>query len=329
MDDWTANDRASLSEKIPMSQWQFREVPFKFQLSDWTLFSLPLKLQVRAADLFNEDPSSGTQTPPANELITGSQGFLIRGMPITMVMPTISRIGDYVCYVPLQYQHSYIDFSLSFENYQKKFSSKTRSTLNRKIRKYAEHCGGTIRWKTYQQPSEMREFFKAARTVSKLTYQERLLNAGIPDSEDFIQEAESLAAKQRMRAYILFDGERPVAYLYCPVQNNILIYSYLGYDPDYLQMSVGTVLQWLAVEQLFSEARFRYLDFTEGQSDHKRLFATDHRQCANVFLIKRNLRNLTAIYGQLMVNRVSIWLGVKLDQLGLKSKIKRLIRFTG
>lgn len=176
-------------------------------------------------------------------------------------------------------------------------------------------------------PGEMREFFQLARAVSKLTYQERLLDAGIPDSEDFIREAEMLAAEQRVRAYILFDGNRPVSYLYCPVHDGILIYSYLGYDPEYMQMSVGTVLQWLALEQLFNEARFRGLDFTEGQSEHKRLFATHQRQCANVFLVKRTFRNRIIIYSHLLINGFSEWLGATLDRLGVKARVKRFLRF--
>lgn len=310
-----------------MNRWQYRPVPFKFQLSDWTLFSVSLRLQVRAEKSIGETRPMETPSPPTDELIEGSQGFLIRGQPIAAKLPAISRIGDYLCYVPLQYPHCYIDLHLSFESYRNKFSSKTRSTLNRKVRKYAEHCGGTIPWKTYKTPGEMRDFFRLAGTVSKLTYQERLLDAGLPDTEDFIRQAESLAADQRVRAYILFDGEQPVSYLYCPVYEDVLIYSYLGYAPNYLQMSVGTVLQWLAVEQLFTEARFRYFDFTEGQSDHKRLFATHQRQCANVFLVKRTFRNMAVIYSQLMMNRFSKWLGIRLDQLGVKARLKRLIRF--
>lgn len=309
-----------------MTQWQYRPVPFKFQLSDWTLFSVPVHLQVRAASLFDEPSTVDSPSLLVNDLVDGSQGFLMRGLPIAGALPLFSRTACFLCYVPLQYQHCYIDFSISFENYQKKFSSKTRSTLNRKIRKYAEHCGGTIPWKTYQQPEEMREFFRLARAVSKLTYQERLLDAGIPESEEFIRQTESLAAVQCVRAYILFDGERPVAYLYCPVRDGVLIYSHLGYDPTYLQMSVGTVLQWLAVEQLFSEAKFRYFDFTEGQSDHKRLFATHQRLCANVFLVKKTFRNAMIIHSHLMMDRFSKWLGMRFDQMGVKARLKRMLR---
>lgn len=311
-----------------MTRWQCRPVPFKFQLSDWTFFSISLRLQVRAERLIDETPPVDVPAPPTDTLEEDSQGFLIRGLPVAAAFPAISRTGNFLCYVPLQYQHYYIDLGQSFETYQKKFSSKTRSTINRKIRKYSEHCGGVIGWKTYKTPDEIRDFIQLARTVSKLTYQERLLDAGLPESEDFIRQAESLAADQHLRAYILFDGERPVSYLYCPVHDDVLVYAYLGYDPDYMHMSVGTILQWFAVEQLFDEASFRYFDFTEGQSEHKRLFATHQRQCANVFLVKKSLRNTVVIYSHLFMDRLSRRLGDSLDRLGVKSRIKHFLRFT-
>ena len=310
-----------------MSGWRFRNVPIKYQISDWTILSVPLRLQVRSVALGDETPQHRTPPPPVHELMEGSQGFLIRSLPVSATLPRLSRTRDYLCYVPLQYEHCYIDLSLTLEKYQKKFSSKTRSTINRKIRKYAEHCGGNIVWKTYQRPDEMREFFRFARMVSKVTYQERVLDAGIPGTEDFIRHAESLAALQRVRAYILFDRERPVSYLYCPARDGVLIYAYLGYDPAYMKMSVGTVLQWLALEQLFNEAHFRYFDFTEGESDHKRLFATHQRRCANVLLVKNNLRNCLLIYSQILMDRFSRWLGTGLASLGARATMRRFLRF--
>lgn len=310
-----------------MNRWDLRQVPFKYQLSDWTILSVPLRLQCRSVDLLDESPPQVLPSLPVDELMEGSQGFMIRALPVADRLPSLSQKEGYLRYVPLQYPHCYIDLTLSFDDYQKKFSSKTRSTINRKIKRYAEHCGGVIPWRTYKEPWEIRSFFLLAQAVSKLTYQERLLDAGIPRSEDFIRQAESLASENRVRAYVLFDGERPVSYLYCPVNEGVLIYAYLGYDPEYLKMSVGTVLQWLALEQLFGEGGFRAFDFTEGQSDHKRLFATHQRQCANVFLVKCSLGNKAIIYSHHRINQLSGWLGAKLDQLGVKARIKRLLRF--
>jgi hypothetical protein len=310
-----------------VNHWEYRKVTLKYHLSDWLLFSAYLPLQVRSERLVNGTEPVISLAAPEQKLEGDSQGFMIRGLPVIGDLPAINRSENYLFYVSSQYCHCYIDLGIGFEEYKKKFSAKTRSTINRKIRKYQDHCGGNILWKTYQSPEEIRQFFQLARSVSKLTYQERLLNAGLPDTEEFIHGAELLAAEQRLRAYILFDGEKPVSYLYCPVHDEVLIYAYLGYDPAYMQLSVGTVLQWLALEALFAEKRFRYFDFTEGQSDHKRLFATHQQQCVNLLILQKSLKNNLLVYSHWGLEVFSRWLGEVLAKFGLKSKIKRLLRF--
>ncbi|MCP5140814.1 MAG: GNAT family N-acetyltransferase [Gammaproteobacteria bacterium] len=311
-----------------MSAWDTQTLPFRFRFSDWTFLTITRRLQCRSIGLLAQSLLDAALTPPTDALTAGSDGFLIRAMPLNEDLPTISRIGTFLRYIPLQYWHSHIDLSTSFEAYQQKFSSKTRATLNRKVRKFAQHSGGEIRWHRYTTREEMDEFFRHARAVSALTYQERLLDAGIPGTDAFIESAKSLAAEGRVRAYALFDGERPISYLYCPIHDGVLIYAYLGYDPDYAQLSVGTVLQWLALESLFAEGHFRAFDFTEGQSEHKRLFATHQQMRGNVFFLRRTLANRILIATHHRMDRASSWVGDQLDKLGLKTRIKRFIRLS-
>ena len=288
---------------------------------------MPLRVQEQAVRAIDELPPRGMPEFPSTPLPEGTQGYLFRSVPIATDLPRLSSRDGILRYVPLQYQHSYIDLRTTFELYQKRFSAKSRSTITRKVRRYADHCGGSILWRTYKTPGEMREFFRLARLVSKRTYQERLLAAGVPDSEEFVARAEALAANERVRAYMLFDGGWPVSFMYCPVEDGIVIYGYLGFDPDYFHWSVGTVLLWLVIEQLFAEGRFTHFDFTEGQSEQKRRFATHERRCANVFLVKRSARNTTLIVSHLMMDHCSHWLGSTLDRVGARRRIKRLLRF--
>ncbi len=304
-----------------------RDYALKYQLSDWTMFSATLPLQMTSVKFAERVAPASQPEPPAEPLAAGSQGFLVRALPVAEALSPIGVAGDYLRYVQLHYRHCVIDFRSTFEDYQKKFSSKTRSTINRKIRKYAEHSGGSLSWKTYRTVEELREFLPLARDVAKKTYQEKLLDAGIPESERFVREMESLAAQDHVRAYILFDRERPVSYLYCPVEDGTLIYAYLGYDPDYMKLSVGTVLQWLAVEQMFGEGCFRYFDFTEGESDHKRLFATHEMLCVNVLFLRNTLKNRILAHSHWRMGRFSGWLGDTLDKFGIKAKVKKFLRF--
>jgi hypothetical protein len=310
-----------------MSGSPCQPVPFTFHLSDKALFTVSLPMQVRVSRPFDITERPNLDAPPPEPLAAGSQGFAFRNAPVDSELPALCRVGGYLRYVPLQYSHCYIDLSQTFDEYKAAFSSKTRSTIGRKVRKFAAHSGGSIRWKTYAEPGEMREFIGYARKVSEKTYQEKLLGAGLPDSEAFLGAAEVLAAEGRVRAYVLFDGERPVAYMYCPARGEALVYAYTGYDPEYARLSVGTVLQWLALEQLFAEGRFRYFDFTEGQSDHKRRFGTHQTRCANVFFVRRSPRNMAIVYGHLLSGQFSERVGRMLDRLGLKTKIRHIIRF--
>ncbi len=303
-----------------MSAWQCRRVPFAFQLSDLTLFSLAIPLQVREDELASNTPAVASPSVPDDQLASGSEGFVIRGLPVEGPLELLTRVDGYLRYVPRQYQHCHIDLGQTFDAYQKKFSSKTRSTINRKIKKFTDHCGGALTWRMYKDPGDMREYFRLARQVSRLTYQERLLDSGLPDSEEFFAQAESWAAADRVRAYILFDGDRPVSYLYCPITDGVLSYSYVGYDPDYMDKSVGLVLQWLAVEQLFAEGKFRYFDFTEGSSDHKRLFSTHQRHCANVYFVRHSLRNAAILRAHAAMDRLSAWIGLARRHRGARER---------
>jgi CelD/BcsL family acetyltransferase involved in cellulose biosynthesis len=307
--------------------WHVSKVPIKLQIGEKTLLAPELRLQVREIGLDDETLPVAEPMPPEVPLPPGDQGFLIRSMRVAGEQPVFARRKSYLCYIPSQHRRYYIDLRLTFEEYRNKFSSKTRSTLNRKIRKYAEHSGGGISWKVYRQADEMTGFFSLARAVSKTTYQEKLLDAGMPDSDEFFHEMEHLARQGGVRGFILFHNDQPVSYLYCPIIKKVVIYAYLGYDPRYMDYSVGTVLQWLALEYLFEERSFHFFDFTEGQSEHKKLFATHHVQCANVFFLRDNMRNLLLLGSQRAVDNFSKLVGDTLDQLGLKSKIKKMIRF--
>lgn len=309
-----------------MSRWEFRPVPFKYQLSDWTLASVSLPLQVTSMRLGEGEPRDVPEIPDVT-LERGSQGFSIRSLPLAPDQPVLRSMGDYLCYVQQEYGHYFIDLSIGFEAYKAKFSAKTRSTITRKVKRYAEHCGGAIAWKTFASAEEIEDFFHLARKVSAKTYQERLLDAGLPNSAGYLDQMKELAANDQARGFILFDKAEPVSYLYCPVRGDALVYAYLGYDPAYLKMSVGTVLQWLALEHLFVEQRFKYFDFTEGQSDHKRLFATHSVPSANVLFLRRSLRNRLVVLSHHRFQCFSTWLGDTLDRLGLKVWVRRLLRF--
>jgi hypothetical protein len=334
-------------EWVPYT-FESKHVPFVFQISDVPLFSVKVPLQVCNLDFSRQPPPVSVRTPPELPLPSNCAGFLIRSLLIETKQPTLSRTSKFLSYVPIQYPRYYADLTEPFGEYKKKFSPKTLSTIRRKVRRFTDHCGGEIRWKVYKSFSDMREFHRLARSVSEQTYQERLMGKGLPNDEKFVQLAEGLAEQERVRGYILFDGERPVAYLFFPIRDGVLLYQYLGYDREYASWSVGTILMWIVLEDIFEDPRFHMLDFTEGgysgfvrneippledqksppgESDQKRQFATHSVACANVYFLRRSLRNELLVQAHRFTNYLSKSSGTLLKVFGLKAKIRRIIRF--
>lgn len=243
-------------------------VPVAFSLADVLVGRIPTIPSITHADGFRI-----LSAPPAAEakLRDAMPGFLMGGR--------------------VDYERHYIDMTGSYDDYLARFSGKTRSTLRRKRRKMESESGGSLDLRLYSRPEEMDEFVHHAVPLSRITYQARLLDAGLPESEIARAEMRELAWQDRVRAFLLFLNGEPVAYLYLPVIGETLVYAYLGYDPAHANLSPGTVLQMAALERLFAEQRYRYFDFTEGEGAHKRLFGTRSAPCASFLLLRPTLAN--------------------------------------
>jgi CelD/BcsL family acetyltransferase involved in cellulose biosynthesis len=223
--------------------------------------------------------------PPLN----GADGYIVTSLPQAM----IDRIGGHplLSYVRQRYTRYFADFGAGFQAYMAHFSGKTRSTLNRKRKHFTESCGGTLDIRSYRTPDEIKTFAALATSVSRKSYQHRLLDAGLPEDAEARAEMTQLAASDRVRAFLLFRNGQPIAYLYLPVIGDVLIYAYLGYDPAEADLSPGTVLQLEAIRMLADEDKYTRLDFTEGEGQHKKLFATGGVDCAEVLLLRPTLTN--------------------------------------
>lgn len=307
--------------------WRRQNVPFRLLLGGIAIGAPRLGLDVRSG--------GGDETPLTRDTLAAvatadsaahPAGHMFSAYPASEELPLLRFSGSRMIYVPRQYHLYAVDLTMGFEAYQAKFSSKSRSTLKRKIRKFAERGGGAVDWRQYTTPAELEEFFRLARDVSARTYQERKLDAGLPGSDAFRAGMLARAAEGRARGYLLFlDGEA-VSYIYCPIDDGVLSYEHVGYDPKVSDLSAGTVLQWHVLEALFAEKRHRVFDFTQGEGDHKRFFSTEARQCANVVVLPFSFRGWAVVLSQYACDRISSMAGDALERFGLKRAIRNLLR---
>ncbi len=252
-----------------------------------------------------------------------TEAIILRSHPIQRPLEKLSVRRGLLCYVPSEYRHYSADLSGTFQDYLNRLSSKTRANLQRKVRRLQQHG---VEFRVFRSAEELLIFHPLARRVSRRTYQENLLKTGLPDTPAFNAELRSRGEQDTARAFLLLKDDSPIAYLYSPADRGVLLYEYLGYDPEYRQLSPGTVLQYLALESLFAEQRFTMFDFEEGEGQHKQMFANRSQDCADVFLFAPTSRAKALIRAHRIMGasvRAALWIA---ERTRLKGRVKRLIR---
>jgi CelD/BcsL family acetyltransferase involved in cellulose biosynthesis len=262
-------------------------ITLPFRIGARTVWQVRRRLQRVTIPLERAMTGDVPPLPPCD-----GDGYLIASLPAAALPPLLAAEPRLKPFIRQRYRRFYAELDRGFDHWLGTLSSKSRSTLKRKVKKLAERSGGTLDLRCYRTDGEVEEFYRHARSVSALTYQERLLRSGLPEGEQALSTMRELAGRDAMRGWILFLEGRPVAYLYAPADGRTLVYAYLGYDPEVADLSPGSVLQFGAMRELMEEGRFRLFDFTEGEGQHKRFFSTGEIECMDLLLLKPTVANL-------------------------------------
>ncbi|MBF0485063.1 MAG: GNAT family N-acetyltransferase [Candidatus Omnitrophica bacterium] len=308
--------------------WRHQRIQLEFKFAGLTLFKVPL-VTMMLKDHFTTLKNPQELLPPD---IYGKRWVncsLISAYPVQKPLARLRMISGYLRYSAFQYFHYYIEIQGSFSDYLQKFSHKARYNLLRTVRLYNEFCGNQKPWKEYCRAEEMDDFYHLASQVSEKTYQERVLDAGLPKGLKFFKKMKQLAAKNAVLGYILFHDTNPVAYIYCMVTDkSIVSYAYVGYDPKYAPWSPGRVLLYYLLENLFNKGVPCIFDFTRGggPGGHKDFFSNNKVLCAELYYFKWSLRNFFIILTHMCIKVSSEWFTRLLVFLNIKDRLVHFVK---
>jgi CelD/BcsL family acetyltransferase involved in cellulose biosynthesis len=301
-----------------------RPTQLKFEIGARTLMAvqrflvrLPLSLEEARAE----------RLPALPHLPREAHGYVVTSLPETLQPALITASGEMLPFVRQRYTRYYTDFGIGFEAWWNGLSANARQGLKRKAKKIAAESGGELDVRAFRRPDELEAFHDVARRISLRTYQERLLGSGLPDSAEFIAAMLADAAADRVRAWLLYIAGEPAAYLYCPVvEGGVVLYAHVGHDPAFNELSPGAVLQLEAMRDLFEEGRFSRFDFTEGEGQHKRQFATGGVDCVDLFLLRPSLANRVTMAALGGFNRAVAGVKRVVTRAGLEKAAKKVRR---
>src|SRR5262245_31881912 len=139
-----------------------KQIRFRYSISYLCLFRVAFRGQAHncAFNPLGRDPVSVDDLP---KYMSAKADFVaLNDLKIEQTLPRIRSHPDGLLYALNQVPNYYIDLGGTFENYLGSLSSKTRSTLKRKARKFAELGGGRLDVRVYQCPEEMGEYHRLA-----------------------------------------------------------------------------------------------------------------------------------------------------------------------
>jgi hypothetical protein len=196
----------------------------------------------------------------------------------------------------------------------------------RKTRKFNAYASAGVACAEYRTEREIADFYAEALAVSRKTYQARLLQVGLPESDEFRNELLALASRDSVRGYILFFDHRPIAYAYCRAVQDVLLYETTGYDPEFRKWSPGIVLLHGILERIFAEQRFRFLDLGSGEAHWKRSHATHSSSGATFFYFPPTATCIFTVLLHATLTGLSNAIVGLLSVLHLKQSTKKLLR---
>lgn len=213
----------------------------------------------------------------------------------------------------------------TFQQYMGKFKAKHRKNLLREIKRLRDGALGEMRFVRFELPEEVLSFLDAAVGISRKTYQWNLHGRGLSNTTLVRQRLMFAARNGWMRCYLLICGERPCAFVLGFQHEGCFLLDEIGFDPELAKYSVGTVLQFLVVEDLFSYDRPVILDL-QDYGTYKDVLATESYLQGKMFLFRPGTYARLLCAGDRGARIANRSASALLEWWSLKSKVKQRVR---
>lgn len=173
---------------------------------------------------------------------------------------------------------------------------KNKKRLRQIIRRLDREFSGNVSLKCYRKKDDVERFCRDAETIVKKTYQHALGGGFLNDFTNNFERQQLmsiLAERGGLLAYILYIEDKPCAFESGVIYQNTYYSEYCGYDPQYKQLRIGTILMLKVIEDLCNDIHFQYIDFGWMDASYKRRFCDSGWEEASFCIFRPTLKGIT------------------------------------
>ena len=185
-----------------------------------------------------------------------------------------------------------LELPASWDDFLKSRSRSSRKGLRSSINRIRRELGPELRLTCLRRPEELETLIADSVAVAQLTYQETL-GVGFRDRPQTRRLLEHAAEAGWLRGYLLYIGDRPIAFWHGLLYRGTFLIRDTGFDPELSELSPGTYLLSRVVEALCEDPDCQRIDFGAMQAEYKRRFSSYPVEFVSTYVFGRSLRGRT------------------------------------
>ena len=224
-------------------------------------------------------------------------------------------------FTPLQ-PHRYLTLPANFGEFLGRLSGKYRKELRRYVSLLERDFPGRVRFRTVFADSDVEDFASTAGEISQKTYK-AALGVGFVNDLETREVLHAAAQKNALRAFLLYIGERPVAFNSAILSNKTLYGISTGFDPEFKKYRPGLQTMMHLIEQSFDGSISR-IDAGCGDSPYKRFLFDSCWQEAPVWIFASSVKGFRLHLSKLvstLLHSLAMWLSANNSLLRGAKKI--------
>lgn len=190
------------------------------------------------------------------------------------------------------FEHHFILMPATSDAYLNDLDQGSKESLAYHRKRILRDFADDVEVTCFERESDVQAFLDLAMVISMNNCQGLRLGLGLEERTPLEARLRFAAARKWLRGYILVCSGRPVAFMLGYQRDRCFYQAGIGFDPDYRQWSVGSILQAEVIEDLDArEQRPELFDFLTNFGDQKVRFNNRERKEIDILLLPRTLRH--------------------------------------
>ncbi|MET0029224.1 MAG: GNAT family N-acetyltransferase [Candidatus Thiodiazotropha sp.] len=281
-----------------------RKIPLNFRLSRRLNFTSDLSvLELLGCDLVGKNSYSSLKAI-ANSVwndFRSVDAIYLKSVNVgSSIWQTFSdnnwRVDNALVYMPdTERTFHYVDSIKTHQEYIDGFKSKQRISFKRKIKKINEAFPGKVEIHRIDYADDLDYLTLSAKQIVQNSWKMHSFRQPIPESINNQQFLRQVTENGFLRSHVLSLDGVPCAFTVGFLCNGIYHCADTAYDINYAKYSPGTVLLYLAIEDIINSDQAKVIHFGITDAQYKRELCNCHTRDVSLMIMRPTFTNKVRI----------------------------------